>query len=99
MESHQWRERTADGLRFFRALHHGGRWSITSRLKGDDEWTGHDPLDPGPWRVLRGILWRKYQRRRCPWESIGEIDRLLEPLERQEEGAPGAPRPGNQPDA
>jgi hypothetical protein len=36
------------------------------------------------WRELRDILWRKYQRKRCPWKYIEEIDKLLgdEPYEK-----------------
>jgi hypothetical protein len=79
MEQHRWRERTDDGLRFFRADHHAGRWTIWSQLKGDPDWTRHDPIPDELWRTLRDVLWRKYQRRRCPWEMVDAIDRLLEP--------------------
>ena len=30
------------------------------------------------WETLRDVLWRKYQRKRCPWELIEAIDKLLE---------------------
>ena len=36
--------------------------------------------------TLRGVLWRKYQRKRCPWRFIETIDKLLEEMP-EEEGA------------
>jgi hypothetical protein len=32
------------------------------------------------WETLRDILWRKYQRKRCPWKLIEAIDKTLEDL-------------------
>lgn len=80
MESHEWRERTEEGLRFWRATHHAGKWQFQTTLKSDPDW---EPIHPVPrelWAELRDILWRKYQRRRCPYSWIEEIDRLLEDL-------------------
>jgi len=62
----------------YRAAYHGGRWTLESQLKGDEDWTRHDPLTPADWRMLREVLWRKYQRKRCPWGLIERIDRLLD---------------------
>ena len=78
MAKHQWRSQEAEGLRFFRAEHHGGKWKISSQLKGEEEWTRHEPVDADLWRALRDVLWRKYQRGRCPWELIERIDKILE---------------------
>lgn len=78
MQRHTWRERTDEGLRFFRASYHGGSWTLDSQGKGEDEWTAHDPISLEEWRTLRDVLWRKYQRRRCPWELVDKINRKLE---------------------
>ena len=78
MARHEWRERDDEGLRFYRAEHHARRWKISSKLKTDEEWTEHDPVDNELWRRLREVLWRKYQRKRCPWEHVEQIDRILE---------------------
>lgn len=77
MQRHTWRERGEEGVRFFRASYHGGKWTLQSQLKGEEEWEAHDPIPEEGWRVLRDVLWRKYQRRRCPWELIEKIDELL----------------------
>ena len=84
MQRHTWREQTEEGLRLFRASYHASKWSLQSQLKGDDEWQTHDPLSVEEWRILRGVLWRKYQRRRCPWGLIEKIDQRLEDLEGEE---------------
>ena len=70
----------------YRADYHGGRWTLESQLKGDEGWARHDPLTPADWRMLREVLWRKYQRKRCPWGLIARIDRLLD----GEAAGPGA---------
>jgi len=78
MQRHTWRERTEEGVRFFRASYHASTWTLHSQLKGEEEWQAHHPISPEYWRELREILWRKYQRGRCPWELIARIDQHLE---------------------
>lgn len=79
MESHEWSERTEEGKRYFRATHHGNRWTILTTLKTDPDWEKLE-LEQVPeelWRALRDVVWRKYQRKRCPWERVADIDRIL----------------------
>jgi hypothetical protein len=78
MERHTWRERNEEGLRFYRAQHHAGKWTFWWQWKDAEDWTPVAVPDEGLWRTLRELLWRKYQRRRCPWEMIEQIDKLLE---------------------
>lgn len=78
MESHEWRERTDEGLRFWRASRHAGQWTFKTTLKSDPDWEDIDPVPRELWEELREILWRKYQRKRCPWKLIEDIDKLLE---------------------
>jgi hypothetical protein len=79
MESHEWRERTDAGLRYYRASYQGGRWTLITTLKSEPDWTILEPAEipVEVWHALRDIVWRKYQRKRCPWERVAEIDRLL----------------------
>ena len=81
MQRHQWRENGEEGLRFFRAEYHASNWRLFSQLKGEDDWTPHDPISREEWEMLRDVLWRKYQRRRCPWELVEKIDKLLEKMD------------------
>ena len=79
MQRHSWREHTEQGIRFYRASHQSTNWTLQSQLK-EEEWQLHDPISGEEWGKLRGVLWRKYQRGRCPWKLIERIDRQLEDL-------------------
>jgi hypothetical protein len=81
MQQHTWRERTEEGVRFYRASHHASTWILGSQLKGEEEWQTHDPISAHEWRLLRDVLWRKYQRGRCPWKFLEKIDALLEDMD------------------
>ncbi len=91
MEVHTWKERTEEGTLVYRACHHAGKWKLecapkVGRAERDDvEWE-HVELTRAHWVTLRGVLWRKYQRKRCPWRFIETIDKLLEEMP-EEEGA------------
>jgi len=65
-------------LRFVRATKHGRVWTVQSRLKSEEHWTIHDPVDLSHLRQLRDLLWRKYQRKRVPFEDVQQIDELIE---------------------
>ena len=43
-----------------------GRWTLALAL-----------MLPFVWRELRDIVWKKYQRKRIPWERVAELDRIL----------------------
>lgn len=83
MKKHEWKERTEDGLRFFIASHHGAEWTLRSKLKSEEEWTYHDPIELDHWVELRDILWRKYQRKRLPFSQIEQIDKTIEKLKEE----------------
>ncbi len=75
---HTWRETNADGeTRFLRATRVAKEWRFASKLQDDEQWTHHETLPEAELRDLRDVLWRKYQRRRIPWEHVVEIDKLL----------------------
>lgn len=79
MESHEWRERTDEGMRYFRATYHADRWSFITTLKTEPDWQKIELADVPEevWRALRDIIWRKYQRKRLPWERVAAIDKIL----------------------
>lgn len=85
MESHSWKERTDEGTILYRASHHAGKWTLESApkvgraLKDEVEYQRLE-FTRDHWLTLRDILWRKYQRKRCPWKLIEEIDKLLEDM-------------------
>lgn len=77
MESHEWNERTDEGKRFFRGNYHAQEWRILTMLKNDPEWERLEEPPEEVWRALRDIVWKKYQRKRCPWERVASIDKIL----------------------
>lgn len=81
MEAHTWRENTSDGKMIYRASHHGTKWKLerTQKVSRSEEGVW-EPLEftREDWLTLRDLLWRKYQRKRCPWRLIEEIDKTLE---------------------
>ena len=42
-------------------------------------------INAGALVTLRDVLWRKYQRKRCPWRFIETIDKLLEEMPEEED--------------
>lgn len=78
MTKHEWKENTEEGLRFYRANFHGRHWTLSSRLKEEEDWTPHDPMRLEDLLLLRDVLWRKYQRRRLPYKQVEQIDRMIE---------------------
>jgi len=78
MKKHEWKEKTADGVRIYAATMHGAVWKLRSRLRSEEEWTYHDPLELPELRLLREVLWRKYQRQRVPFKQVEQIDKMIE---------------------
>ena len=78
MESHEWRERTEEGTRYYRGNYHGDRWTIlVTTMKRDPVWDRVEQPTEEIWRALRDVVWRKYQRKRGPWERIVDLDKML----------------------
>jgi transposase len=90
MEAHTWKERTEDGTIIYRACHYAGQWKLETcpklgrAFKDEEEWTPVE-MTREHRETLRDILWRKYQRKRCPWEMIEKIDKRLEKMREAEE--------------
>lgn len=78
MEAHEWREKTKEGTRYFRATYHAGSWKFQKTLKTDPDWEQIPEPDADLWLTLRDILWRRYQRKRGSWSIIEKIDQKLE---------------------
>jgi hypothetical protein len=50
---------------------------MTTTMKRDPEWTDLREVPVDVWRELRDIVWKKYQRKRCPWERVADLDRII----------------------
>ena len=79
MAKHEWHERTPEGdVRYVTARRHLGKWQFKTCLKSDEEWTPLEVLSLEDFKQLRDVLWRKYQRKRVPYEHVVEIDEMIE---------------------
>jgi len=81
MKRHEWKEQTEHGVRWLRASRHGGKWSLQCRDAGEETWRAEEPISRESLVALREILFRKYQRRRLPYEHVVEIEKLMETTE------------------
>ena len=82
MGKHEWRERTPEGdVRYVTARRHLGKWHFKTCLKSDEDWTPLEVLSLEDFKQLRDVLWRKYQRKRVPYEHVLEIDAMIEDAE------------------
>jgi hypothetical protein len=78
-QTHEWRERDADGvLHIYRAEWDSRDWTFFSTTKSDPEWYPVPHPQISHYEGLRDVLWRKYQRRRLPWKFVEDLDALLE---------------------
>ena len=77
MTKHQWRGEDGDGIRYWRVNYHGGRFELYTKTGEDDRWQKLDPPSKKDWEALRDVLWRKYQRKRCSWNLIAKVDKML----------------------
>ena len=75
---HVWRETTEEGeKREVRGVKFAGRWRIQSKLRHDPDWTYHETPSMTDLESLRDLIFRKYQRRRAPYDDVQAIDRLI----------------------
>ena len=74
---HNWKESTESENRFLRAVRVGGQWKLSARLESEEFWEKLESPSEADLRSFRDVLWRKYQRKRTPWEHVLEIDRVL----------------------
>lgn len=84
--THVWKETTPEGeRREIRAVKFGKAFRLQSKLRGETQWTYHDVPLLSDLTELRDILYRKYQRRRAPYEDLATVDALIKKVS---EGAP-----------
>jgi hypothetical protein len=75
---HIWKAVGEDGRkREVRAERFGGRWKFQAQSKGDEHWTYYEAPSMEDLLELRDVLWRKYQRKRLPWDDVATIDQMI----------------------
>lgn len=82
-QRHEWKVETDEGTMVYRGTYYGGEWFFMSMLKGRrSEGREMQPMDDEDvtdeiWESLREVLFNKYQRKRCKWQMVVEIDKRL----------------------
>ena len=75
---HNWKESNREGeTRFLRAVRDRGVWRLSARMESEEFWENLEPPTETDLRSFRDVLWRKYQRRRVPWEHVLDVDKAL----------------------
>ena len=75
---HVWKAIGEDGRkREVRAERFGGQWKFQAQARGDENWTYYDTPLLEDLVELRDVLWRKYQRKRLPWDDVATLDKMI----------------------
>ena len=75
---HVWKTTAANGdKREVRAEKFGGHWRIQAKFKGEDTWTYYDAPLLEDLIALHDVLFRKYQRKRLPYEDVAAVEKLI----------------------
>jgi hypothetical protein len=75
---HIWTQKDQHGRkREVRATRFGGAWRLQAKTTDDSEWTYYERPLLEDLLELRGILMRKYQRRRASSEDVASVEKLI----------------------
>ena len=75
---HIWTEKDAEGhKREVRATKFGGKWKLQAKRSDESEWTYYNPPLLEDLLALKGIIARKYQRRRASADDVASLDKLI----------------------
>jgi hypothetical protein len=76
---HAWTERADDGVkREIRVVKNGGEWRFQSKRADEENWVYYEEPGIADLVEFRGVLFRKYQRRRASYEDVVWADKELE---------------------
>ena len=75
---HVWKSATEDGVkREVRAEKFGKKWRLQAKAKGEDAWTYYAEPLLADLIELRGVLWRKYQRKHLSWDDVAGVEKMI----------------------
>lgn len=75
---HVWKSTGPNGeKREVRAEKFGGHWRIQARHKEDPAWTYYDSPLLEDLIALHDVLFRKYQRKRLPYEDVASVEKMI----------------------
>jgi hypothetical protein len=75
---HVWHTTTKEGdKREVRAEKFGGNWRIQAKCKNDTNWIYYDSPLIEDLLALHDVLFRKYQRKRLPYEDVAAVEKMI----------------------
>jgi hypothetical protein len=75
---HIWTQKDQHGSkREVRATRFGGVWRLQAKTTDDSDWTYYDRPLLEDLLELKGILMRKYQRRRASSDDVASVEKLI----------------------
>ncbi len=74
-----WTSRDEDGVKWDVQAHRNRNiWVFTRRAHRTEDWQPIDPPGVEDWENLLDVMQRKYQRRRCAWRDVEQVEHELE---------------------
>ena len=82
-----WKEIDEEGRKLeVEVSHKRNHWTFAKRLNRRHDWeTVENPM-VADWEQLLDLLERKYQRRRCTWRDVEEVQEFLAEAKKRETG-------------
>ena len=75
---HVWKTKTAEGeKREVRAEKFGKKWRLQAKVKHEENWTYYDEPLMEDLVELRGVLFRKYQRKHLSYEDLEAVEKMI----------------------
>ncbi|MDF3131263.1 hypothetical protein P0Y35_18810 [Kiritimatiellaeota bacterium B1221] len=82
-----WKEIDEDGNKLeVEAYHERNHWTFTKRRNRRYDWETIETPSVADWEQLLDLLERKYQRRRCAWRDVEEVQEFLAEAKKRETG-------------
>lgn len=78
-----WTEKSDDEATYAVEAHHNrNQWTFKRRQNRRDLWETFSP-EIRDWEALLDLVQRKYQRRRCAWRDVEEVQTFLDKAKNQ----------------
>lgn len=80
-----WTERTPEGVKLeVEAFRERNHWTFTKRANRRQDWETVETPSVSDWQQLLDLLERKYQRRRCAWRDVEQVQEFLAEARKRE---------------
>lgn len=80
-----WTERDGNGVQWnVEASRHRNAWTFVRRSHRRDDWERIEIPSVDQWTQLLDTLERKYQRRRCAWRDVEQVQQYLQEAQNKE---------------